>query len=151
MMTKLSVWAFLVSIGHVTLIKERRLVAETWLITQNLKPGKEYVIDKLTSSSSRENGNIVISKDDCEKLSRDHKHVLVLDFLDHVTLSADCYCGTLSLQQSFFAKGLGHFAKVLSFCMQMPGVIHPTRQLFMAINLIGYGSVPILRRCFISH
>ena len=76
-------WTFLVSIGHVTLIKESSFGVETWLITQNLKPEKEYVIEKLTSSSSRENGSIVISKGDRGKLSWDHKHVLVLDILGH--------------------------------------------------------------------
>jgi len=78
-----TVWTFLVSIGHVTLIKESSFGVETWLITQNLKPEKEYVIEKLTSSSSRENGSIVISKGDRGKLSWDHKHVLVLDILGH--------------------------------------------------------------------
>jgi len=33
-----TVWAFLVSIGYVALIKESSFGAETWLITQNLKP-----------------------------------------------------------------------------------------------------------------
>jgi hypothetical protein len=47
--------------------------AETWLITQNLKQEK----------SSKENGSIVISKDDRRKLSWYQKHVLVLNFLDH--------------------------------------------------------------------
>ena len=32
-----TVWAFLVSIGHVTLIKQGSFGAETWLITQNQK------------------------------------------------------------------------------------------------------------------
>jgi len=59
-----------------------------------------------------------------------------------VTLSADC------LQQLFFAKVFGYFAKVLSFCMKVPGVIHPTGQLFMAVNLLRYGSVPILCSVF---
>jgi len=68
-----TVWAFLVSFGHVTLIKESSFGAETWLITQNLKPEK----------SSKENGSILISKDDHGKLSWYQKHVLVLDFLDH--------------------------------------------------------------------
>ena len=104
----------LVSIGHVTLIKESSFGADTWLITQNLKPEKECVIEKVSSSSSRENGSIVISKDDRGKLSWDHKHLLVLDFLDHGD-TADFYCGTLSLQQPLFAKGLGYFNKVLSF------------------------------------
>jgi hypothetical protein len=40
MMTKLNVWAVLVSIGHVTLVKESSFGAETRLITQNLKPEK---------------------------------------------------------------------------------------------------------------
>jgi len=62
-------WAFLVSIGHVTLIKEGSSEAETWLITQNLKPEKGCVIENLSTSSSKENGNIVIHKDDPGKLS----------------------------------------------------------------------------------
>ena len=73
--------------------------------------------------------------------------MLVLDFLDHCDI-ADCYCGTLSLGWPFFAKGLGYFAKVFSFWMNMPGVVHPTGQLFMAVHLICYGSVPILHSVF---
>ena len=65
-----------------------------------------------------------------------------------VTLWAECHCGTLSLWQPFFAKDLGYFAKVLSFCMKMPGIIHPTWKLFMAVHLTGYGSVPILCSVF---
>ena len=46
----------------------------------------------------------------------------------------------------------GHFlekaARVLSSCMTMTGIIHPTGQLFMAVHLIGYGSVPILHSVF---
>jgi len=72
MMIKLIVWAFLVSIGHVTLIKEGSFEAETWLITQNLNPEKVCVIENLSASSSKENGNIIISKDDHGKLSWDH-------------------------------------------------------------------------------
>jgi len=85
MVTKLIVWVYmgLVSIGHVTLIKESSFEAETWLITQNLKPEKGCVIEKLSSPSSKENGSIVISKGDHGKLSWDHIHVLILDFLDH--------------------------------------------------------------------
>ena len=48
----------------------------------------------------------------------------------------------------FFAKGLSYFIQVLAFCMKMPGVIHPTGQLFVAVNLIDYGSVPILCSVF---
>jgi hypothetical protein len=47
---------------------------------------------------------------------------------------------------AFLSKDLSFFAKVLSFCMKMPGVIHPTQHLFMAVNLIG--SVPILHSVF---
>ncbi len=65
-----------------------------------------------------------------------------------VTLSADCYCGTLSLRRPFFPKVLSYFTKVLSFHMKMTGVIHKTGQLFMDVHLIGYGSVPILRWLF---
>jgi hypothetical protein len=41
------------------------------------------VIEKLSAPASKENENIVITKDDRGKLSWYHKHVLVLDFLDH--------------------------------------------------------------------
>jgi len=88
-----AVWAFLVSIGHVTLIKESNFGAEMWLITQNLKPEK----------SNKENGSIVISKYDRGKLSWDQNHVLVLDFLDHGD-TVECYCGTLSLRWPYFCK-----------------------------------------------
>jgi len=89
-MTNLIVWACLVSVGHITLIKESIFGSETWLITQNLTPGKGCVIEKLSSTSSKENGSIFISNNDCGRLSCGHKHVLVLDFLDHgLTLPAD--------------------------------------------------------------
>jgi len=42
------------------------------------------------------------------------------------TLSADCCNGTLSLWQPFYAEGLSYFTRLLSFCMTMPGIIHPT-------------------------
>ena len=97
------------------------------MVTQNLKPEKGCLIDILSSPFNKENGSIVINKDDCFKLSWVHKHVLVFDFLDHgLTLPADCYCGTLSLWRPFFANGLSYFAKLLSFCMKLPGVIHRT-------------------------
>jgi hypothetical protein len=96
----MGLWVFLVSIGHFTLIKERSFGSETWLSMQNQKPGKGCVIEKLSSPSNKENGSIVISKEDCGKLSWGHKHVLVLDFLYlGLTLPADCYCGTLSFSQ----------------------------------------------------
>ena len=140
--TKLIVWAILVSIGHVTMIKVSSFGAETWLITQNLKWEKGCVIEKLSSPSSKENGSIVISKDNCGKLSWDHTLCLFWISFTMVTLSAGC------LQRPFFAKVFSYFAKVLFFCMTVPGVVHPTGQLFMAVNLIGYGSVPILQSVF---
>ena len=73
----------LVSIGHVTLIKEGSSGAETWLITQIQKPEEGCVIENLSAPSSKENENIVISKDDRGKPSWDHKHVLVLEFVEH--------------------------------------------------------------------
>jgi len=45
---------------------------------------------------------------------------------------------------SYFCKRSWYFTKVLSLRMKMSGIIHPNGQLFMAVNLIGYGSVPIL-------
>ena len=65
-----------------------------------------------------------------------------------VKLPADYYCGTLSLRQPFFAKGHRYFTKLLPFCTKMPDIVHPTGQLFMAVHLIGYGSVPILHSVF---
>jgi len=60
------------------------------------------------------------------KLSSDHTHVLVLDFLDH----GDTVCWSLLwytwLTAAILCKGLLYFAKVLSFWMKMPGIIHPT-------------------------
>jgi len=50
MMTKLIVWACLVSIGHVTLMKESSFGSETWLITQILTPGKGCVIREIIIS-----------------------------------------------------------------------------------------------------
>src|SRR5215475_2334493 len=128
MMTKLIVWACLLSLGHVRLIKENSFGSKTWLITQSLTPGIGCVIETLSSPSNKENGSTVISKNDSDTLSWDHKCVLVLHFRDHgLTLPADCYCGTLSLRRPFlFCKGLGYFAKLLSFCMKLPGIIHPT-------------------------
>ena len=121
-----TVWIFLASIWHVMLIKESSFGAETWLITQNLKPEKGWVIEKLSSfPTSKESGGIVISKENCGKLFWDHKHVLVSDFLEHGD-TAECYCGTLSLWWPLFAKGLSYCTKVSSFCMKMPGDIHPT-------------------------
>jgi hypothetical protein len=61
-MTKLIVWASLISIGHVTLIKGNSFGSETRLITQNLKPEKGCVIEKFSSPSNKENGTVVISK-----------------------------------------------------------------------------------------
>jgi hypothetical protein len=49
---------------------------------------------------------------------------------------------------AILSKGLSYFAKVLSFCMKIPGIIHPIQHLFMAVNLIGYGSVPIVQSVF---
>ena len=148
-MTYLIVWDCLVSVGHITLIKGSIFGSETWLIKQNLTLGKGCVIEKLWSTPSKENGSIVISNTDHGKLPWDHKHVLVLDILDHgLTLPDDWYCGTLSLRQTFFASRPSYVTKLLSLCMQMPGVIQTTGQLFMAVRLIGCGSVPILRWVF---
>ena len=131
-----TVRTFLATIGHVILITESSFGAEAWLITQNLKPTKGRVIEQLSSPSSKENGSIVISKADHGKLSWYQTRVLVLDFLDHGD-TVDCCCGTLSLWRPFFAKGIGYFFKASSFCTKMPGVMHPTGQLFMAVHLIG--------------
>ena len=148
MITNLIVWAFLVSIGHITLIKQSSFGAEIWLITHNLKPENRCVVEKLPSPSSKENGNIVISKDDRGKRLGTINMCLFWISWAMVTLSADCYCDTLRLQRPFFTKDLGYFTKVLSFCKKIPGAIHLTGQLFMAVHLIVYGSVPILCSVF---
>ena len=79
-----------------------------------------------TKKSSKGNVNIIISKDDCGKLSWDQKHVLVLDFLVHGNTVLSVIVVRLAYAGPFFAKGLGYFNKLLSFCMQMPGIMHPT-------------------------
>ena len=60
------------------------------------------------------------------KLSSNHTHVLVLDFLDH----GDTVCWLLLwytwLTAAILCKRPLYFAKVLSFCMKMPVIIHPT-------------------------
>jgi len=58
-------------------------------------------LTNLSSPSSKENGSIVISKDECGKLSWDHKLLLVL-FLDHGDtvcwlLTAAIFCKSLQL------------------------------------------------------
>jgi hypothetical protein len=83
-----TVWAFVISISHVTLIKESSFGAETWLITQNLKPEKGCVIEKLSSPSSKENGSIVISKDDMENYLWTINMCLFWTSLTMMTLSA---------------------------------------------------------------
>ena len=98
--------------------------AETWIITQNLKPENGCVIEKLSSPSSKEDGSIVFSRD-VENCLGTINMCLFWISLTMETLSADCYGGTLSLWQPFFAKGLSFFTRVLSICMTMPGIIHP--------------------------
>ena len=144
-----TVWAFRVSIGYVTLIKESSFGAETWLITQNLKPEKGCVCERnchLPPAKKMEASSLVkMTMENCLGVIN---LCLFWISLTMVTLSADCYCGTLNLRWPFFAKGLGYFTKVLSFCMKMPDVTHPTGQPFMAVHLIGFGSVPVLRSVF---
>ena len=139
-----TIWAFLVSIGHVTLIKDSSFGAEIRLITQNLKPEKGCMIEKLSSPYRKKMEALSLVKMTMENCLGTIYMCLFWISLTMVTLSVDCYCGTLSLWRPFYAKGLGYFTKVLSLCMKMPGIIHPNGQLFMAVNLIGYGSVPIL-------
>jgi len=59
-----------------------------------------------------------------------------------------CLFWISSTMVAIFAESLSYFTKVLSFCMKMPGIIHPTGQLFIAVHLKHYGSVPILCSVF---
>jgi hypothetical protein len=79
-----TVWAFLVSVGHITLIKESSFGFETWLITQNLKPGKGCLIDILSSPINKENGSIVVNKDH-------HHHISVMELGHLLTRSGLMY------------------------------------------------------------
>ena len=74
--------------------------------------------------------------------------MLVLYFLDHGDTLLIVIAVHLAYGGYFFAKGLSYFAKVLSFCMKMPGITHPTGQMFMAVPVICYGSVPFLHSVF---
>ena len=78
------------------------------------------MIEKLLSPSSKENGSIVIGK--LENCLEDHYHVLVLCFLDHGDTLVIVIVIHLAYGGYFFAKGLSNYAKVLSFCMKMPGI-----------------------------
>jgi hypothetical protein len=127
MMVNVTVWAFLVSISHVALIRESNFGAETLLNTQNVTPEKVCLVEKLSSPSSKK----------MEALSSVKRQRITLwtiimrlfwTSLSMARLSADCY-------------GLGYFAKVLSIGMKMPDVIHQTGQL---LHLISCGSLPIL-------
>ena len=68
---------------HWTCYTDQREQFWSWNLVNYIKPEKGCVIENLSAPSSKENENTVISKDDRGKLSWDHKHVLVLDFLDH--------------------------------------------------------------------
>jgi hypothetical protein len=65
---------------------------------------KKYVIEKLSSPSSKENGNIVISKEAVDNCLETINLGLFWTSLSMVRLSADCYCGTHSLQWPFSLK-----------------------------------------------
>jgi len=148
-MTELIVWDWMgLSCIHLTCYTDQREQFWSWNMFNYTKPEKQCVIEKLSSSFSKENGRIVISKGDVENCLGTINMCLFWIPLTMMTLSADWYCGTLSLQQPCFAKGVGYFTKVLSFCMKMPSIIHPTGQLIMAAHLKGYGSVPILHSVF---
>jgi hypothetical protein len=76
-----TVWAFLVSTGHVTLIKEGSFETETWLITQNLNLEKGCVIEnQLPPAKKMETlSSVKMTMENCLGTII----VLVLDFLDH--------------------------------------------------------------------
>jgi hypothetical protein len=94
------------------------------LVNYEKKERKKRMCDRnLSAAFSKENGN-VISEDDRGKLSWDHKHVLVLDFLDHGDTVGCVVVIHLAYSGRFFAKGLGYFTKVLSFCMKMQKALY---------------------------
>jgi len=84
MMTKLLAWDCVgLSCIHWICYTDQREKDWSQNVVNYTKPEKGCVIEKLSSPSSKENGSIVINKDNYGKLSWDHKHVLVLNFLDH--------------------------------------------------------------------
>ena len=60
----------------------------------------------------QKNGSIFISNNDCGKLSWEHKHVLVLDFLDHGLTTAVYGCTS---DRVWISPNLG--LSVLSHCI----------------------------------
>jgi len=88
-----TVWAFLVSIGHVTLISEGSFGAETWLITQNLKPEKERVIGNYHLSPAEKMEALSSVKMTVENCLGTINMCLFWISLTMVTLSVVCYCG----------------------------------------------------------
>jgi len=114
-----TVWAFLVSIGHVTLIKESSFGAETWQLHKTWTQKKDvwWRIYQLPPAKKMETlSSVKMTVENC--LGTINMYLCWI-FLTMVTLCAECYCGTLSLRWPFFAKGLGYFAKVLSFCQAL--------------------------------
>jgi len=85
-----TVWTF----GHVKLVKESSSGTETWLITQNLKP--KNLAKKMEALSS-----VKMTVENC--LGTINICLLWIS-LTMVKLCAECYRGTLSLQQPFFCK-----------------------------------------------
>jgi len=96
------------------------------VITQNLKPEKGCVTEKLSSPSSKEMEALSSPKMTMENCLGTINMCMFWISLTIVTLCAECYCSTLSLWWPFFAKGFCFFAIVSSFCMKMPGIIHTT-------------------------
>ena len=121
-----NVWAFLVSFGHVTLIKESCFGAETWLLHKTWNQKNDVWKRNCHLPPAKKMEALSSVKMTVEICLGTINTCFFWISLAMVTLCADCYCGTLSLQRPFFASGIGYFAKVLSFCTKMPGVIHPT-------------------------
>ena len=152
MITKLIVWDCMgLSCIHCTYYTNHREQFLSWNIVNYTKPETRKRMcdrEKYHLPSAKKMEALSSVKMTVENCLGTINMCLFWISLTMVTLSADCNCGTLSLWWPCFAKGLGYFAKVLSFCMKMPGVIHPTGQLFIAVHLIGYGSVSILCSVF---
>jgi len=150
MMTELIVWDCMgLSCIHWTCYtdqREKSFGAETWLITQNLKPEKGCVIEELSSPYSKENGSIVTSKDDRAKCLGIINMWLFWICLSMVTLSTACYCGIRSVWWTFFAKDLELLRQVLSCCVKMPGIIHST-----GLTSVYGCTSKSCAQCFISH
>jgi len=101
-----SVWAFLVSFGNITLIKESSFGAEILLLYKTWNQKKDVWQRNYHLPPAKKMEALSSPKMTMENCLGTIKMCMFWISLIIVTLCAECYCSTLSLWWPFFAKGL---------------------------------------------